>query len=83
MLPVSVTMEKLDVTLSSPISKPHLHSWATINPAGDLDAAPLLGVLGCPPRCRPVMLKYPGGFLPLPLQSQVHPTVVRGYQNEM
>lgn len=39
-------MEKLYVTFGSPVSKPHLYSWLRANPGGDLDSAPVLGVLG-------------------------------------
>lgn len=38
-------MQKLYVTFGSPVSKPHLYSWLRANP-GDLDSAPVLGVLG-------------------------------------
>lgn len=55
-------MQKLYVTFGSPVSKPHLYSWLRANP-GDLDSAPVLGVLGLY-TLLPITLKHPSGIPP-------------------
>lgn len=56
-------MEKLYVTFGSPVSKPHLYSWLRASP-GDLDSAPVLGILGLYTLLPPHHSENPSGIPP-------------------